>query len=259
MGLLRVVKIGGNVVDDPEALDAFLTDFVALDGPKVLVHGGGKIATKTAAALGIDAQMVDGRRVTDGEMLMVCIMVYAGLINKTIVAKLQALGANAIGLSGADGDAMRAHKRTGSDIDYGFVGDIDHVNDTFLGGLIGQGMVPVLAPITHDKQGLLLNTNADTIAGEAARNLSGGFQTELIYCFELPGVLFDINDRDSVIPQLNPTQYEELKEKGIIAKGMVPKLDNCFAAIAGGASRVRICQSTALSKLSDEPGTVLVP
>ena len=253
--MIEVLKIGGNIVDNEEVLDQFIDLFSSENKPRVLVHGGGKIATRISKALDIETQMVNGRRVTDAETLKVVTMVYAGLINKTIVSKLQAKGINAIGLSGADSNVIQSHKRTGSNVDYGFVGDVDQVNGTFLNKLIADGFTPVLSPITHDKKGLLLNTNADTIASVSAAALSETSSTSLTYCFELPGVLTDINDKNSVIEKINPSSYKNLLEEGIIADGMIPKLGNCFDAIKKGVSNVRICHAL---NLNTSIGTTLV-
>ena len=239
---LNVVKIGGNVIDNSENLHRFLADFAALDGYKVLVHGGGKAATQLSATMGIEAQLVDGRRVTDIETLRVVTMVYAGLINKNIVAALQATGCNAIGLTGADGNFIRAKKRPVKTIDYGFVGDIDEnsINPQNIAKLLDAGFVPVFSAITHDGTGQLLNTNADTIASALAVALAKLYDTTLIYCFEKKGVLKDINDEASLIADIDPITYEELKKQNIIAGGMLPKLDNAFSAIASGVTAVII-------------------
>jgi acetylglutamate kinase len=246
--MIEVVKIGGNIVDNDAVLDTFLDIFSKDKKPRILVHGGGKIATRISQALNIETQMVDGRRVTDAETLKVVTMVYAGLINKTIVAKLQAKGVNAIGLCGADANVIKSHKRQKGNIDYGFVADVDEVNAEFLLKLINDGYTPVLSPITHDKNGLLLNTNADTIASVSAVAMSKLQEASLTYCFELPGVLTDINDKTSVIESITPDIYEGLKSKGIIADGMIPKLDNCFDAISAGVSEVRICHALNLNE-----------
>lgn len=255
---LSVVKIGGNIVDNPEALDKFLSDFADLKGPKVLVHGGGKVATKISDALGIETQMVDGRRVTDQETVKVVTMVYAGLVNKTIVAKLQAFGCDALGLSGADGDAIRAHKRKVEKgaVDYGFVGDIIGVNDELLVNIVNSDIAPVLAPITHNGSGQLLNTNADTVASAVAVALAGHIPVRLVYCFELPGVLKDINDKNSIISFINKRTYTELKQEGVIADGMIPKMDNCFEAIEEGVSSVYICHADNLLGLLEGKSSV---
>ena len=252
MNKLYVIKIGGNIVDNDEALAVFLDDFANLDANKVLIHGGGKVATKISKALGIETEMIAGRRVTDQETVKVVTMVYAGLINKTIVAGLQARSCNAIGLSGADNNTVQSHKRIVKDVDYGYVGDVDHVNNDFLSSLLNHGTTPVLAPITHDKKGQLLNTNADTIASEIAISLSKDFDVELVYCFELPGVMKDINDTASVIPLIDFTTYSSLKEEGVIVDGMIPKLDNCFNAIDRGVGAVRITQAQTLTAVVNE-------
>ncbi|TCJ17721.1 acetylglutamate kinase [Flaviaesturariibacter flavus] len=243
-----VIKIGGNVIDDEAALDTFLEQFAAVEGVKVLVHGGGKLATRMAEAMNVPQQLVDGRRITDAETLRIVTMVYAGYINKNIVARLQAAGCPAIGLSGADGDAVRAHKRR-SALDYGFVGDVDAVNAFLLQRLLEGGDAVVLAPITHDGKGQLLNTNADTIAQETARALAAAYEVHLLYSFEKRGVLRDAADNDSAIPRITPAAYLELKEKGIVSAGMIPKLDNAFAALASGVSEVIIGNAGELPQL----------
>ncbi|MFT3826834.1 MAG: acetylglutamate kinase [Chitinophagaceae bacterium] len=246
---LYVIKIGGNIIDDAAKLTAFLQDFAKLPGKKILVHGGGKLATKMAAELNIPQQMVDGRRITDTETLKIVTMVYAGLINKNIVAQLQANGCNAIGLSGADGNVIQAHKRTNANTDYGFVGDVDAVNNSLLNSLLQQDIAVVLAPITHDKKGQLLNTNADTIAQETARALSAQYLVSLIYSFEKSGVLLDANNDDTVIPAITPEYYQELKAAQKIFAGMIPKLDNAFAALNSGVYRVIIGKAEELHEL----------
>lgn len=258
MKKLYVIKIGGNIIDNEAKLAAFIKDFAAVDGLKVLVHGGGKLATKLAADLGIEQQMIDGRRITDAATLKIVTMVYAGAINKNVVAQLQANGCNAIGLTGADGNAIKAHKRNHPTIDYGFVGDVDEVNTRLLQSLLEQNIAVVLAPITHDGNGLLLNTNADTIAQEAAKALSSIYDVELIYSFEKSGVLMDAEDDASVIPSINPTTYSELKENQVIFAGMIPKLDNAFAAINSGVSKVIIGKAEQLQQLiTGEAGTTI--
>lgn len=260
MNKLYVIKIGGNIIDNEVKLAAFIKDFAAVDGLKVLVHGGGKLATKLAADLGIEQQMIDGRRITDAATLKIVTMVYAGAINKNVVAQLQANGCDAIGLTGADGNAIKAHKRNHPTIDYGFVGDVDEVNTGLLKNLLEQNIAVVLAPITHDGNGLLLNTNADTIAQEAAKALSSIYEVELIYSFEKSGVLMDAEDDTSVIPSINPTTYRELKEKQVIFAGMIPKLDNAFAAINSGVSKVIIGKAEQLQQLiTGEAGTTINP
>ncbi len=261
MEKITVVKIGGNIVDHPENLDAFIKKFSALEGKKALVHGGGKVATQISKALGIETQMINGRRVTDAETVDVVTMVYAGLVNKKVVSKLQAQGQNAIGFCGADANLIQAHKRPVVDVDYGFVGDIDKVDGDFLKMVIESGKVPVTAPITHDRNGQLLNTNADTIASEVSIALSEFYDVTLLYAFELPGVLEDIDKPESLISQINPEQYRELLDQGIIAKGMIPKMDNCYNAISRGVSNVMIGHALDLENLFSEgrsTGTLLV-
>jgi len=250
---LHIIKIGGNVIDNSENLHRFLKDFAALDGFKILVHGGGKVATQLSSTLGIEAKLVDGRRITDIETLRVVTMVYAGLINKNIVASLQAVQCNAIGLTGADGNFILAKKRPVKTIDYGFVGDIDDksINPENLKNLMGAGFIPVFCALTHDGEGQLLNTNADTIASALAVALSNLYETTLIYCFEKKGVLQDIDDEDSLIREIDPQRYEELKEKQIIAGGMLPKLDNAFTAIACGVKAVIIGHADELGQLKN--------
>ena len=229
--LLTVVKIGGKVLESNEKLDLVLDAFVKIQGAKILVHGGGKTATQIAEKLGIEAPMINGRRITSHEMLEVATMVYGGLMSRQMVAKLQARGQNAIGMTGADLDVIRAHKRPVKDIDYGFAGDIDQVNSDTLEMLVNQGIVPIMAPLTHNGQGQLLNTNADTIASSVARSLSKKYKVSLVYCFEKPGVMMDPDDDDSVISNLNAEAFEKLKGEGIIAAGMIPKLTNAFEAL----------------------------
>ena len=250
MDKLIVVKIGGNLIDDPTALQSFLKSFAAVPGRKLLVHGGGKLATELAGKLNLPQQMIDGRRITDVETLKVVTMVYAGLINKTIVASLQSFGTNALGLTGADGNCIHAHKRTGA-VDFGFAGDVDEVNAGFFKQLLHAGCTPVLAPITHDRMGQLLNTNADTIAQEVAVALSSNFQVDLIYCFEKEGVLLQAQDDASTIPVLQKHQFEELKASGAIFAGMIPKLDNAFNAIRSGVANVIIGNGARLEQLLD--------
>ncbi|MDN5289356.1 MAG: argB [Mucilaginibacter sp.] len=250
---LYVIKIGGNVIDNSENLYHFLKDFEALDGFKILIHGGGKVATQIAGELGIEAKLVDGRRITDIETLKVVTMVYGGLINKNIVAQLQRFGNNAIGLTGADGNFIRAKKRPVKTIDYGFVGDIeeDSINPENISRLMEAGFTPVFCALTHDGEGQLLNTNADTIASALAVSLSTLYDTTLIYCFEKKGVLQDIDDEDSLIRDINPAHYDELKARRIIHSGMLPKLDNAFTAIACGVKAVIIGKSDDLGQLKN--------
>ena len=254
MEKLTVIKVGGKIVEEEDSLKSLLADFSAIEGKKVLVHGGGRSATAIAAQLGIESKMVNGRRITDAETLKVVTMVYAGLVNKTIVARLQALGANALGLTGADLNYMRSDKRPVKEVDYGFVGDVKEVNSELLADLISKGVVPVLAPLTHDKQGNMLNTNADTIAGEAAKALSKHFDVTLMYCFEKKGVLMDENDDDSVIPEITRPLFDEYVENGIIQGGMIPKLENSFEAISAGVTKVVI---TKASEINGNCGTVI--
>ena len=240
---LYVVKIGGNIIDDNNKLDLFLKDFAAIKGKKILVHGGGKLATQLAKDLGIEQAMVDGRRITDAATLKIVTMVYAGYINKNIVAKLQANNNNAIGFTGADANLIKAHKRLPSDskgIDYGFVGDIDSVNTSAILPLLQQDIAIVIAPITHDGNGQLLNTNADTIAQSIAVAMSNNYAVSLLYCFEKNGVLLDANNDSTVIPSINKEEYQSLKEKAFIFAGMITKLDNAFAAINSGVTKVII-------------------
>ncbi len=253
------------MIDDETKLSSFLQDFAAIDGKKVLVHGGGKLATRLAEQMGVQQQMVDGRRITDEETLKIVTMVYAGYINKNIVALLQSLGCNAIGLSGADGNVIKAHKRKpltpkGEEkIDYGFAGDVDEVNAALIKTLIDAGNMVVLSPITHNKEGQLLNTNADTIAQETAKALSKMYDVELLYTFEKKGVLMNVDDDESYIKQLDPSSYQGYKEKGIISSGMIPKLDNAFAALNSGVKKVMIGRSDELQQIiAGTSGTTIV-
>ena len=258
MDKLTIIKIGGNVIDDEKKLSSFLADFASLPGYKILLHGGGKMATRLAEQLNIPQQMVDGRRITDADTLRIVTMVYAGYINKNIVALLQSLGCNALGLSGADGNTVLAHKRIRSGTDFGFAGDIDCINYDFLQNLLMQQFVPVIAPITHDGKGQLLNTNADTMTAEMARSLTAAFEVDIIYCFEKEGVLLDIENPDSIIAHLDAAYYSSLKNKGTIFAGMIPKLDNAFASIEGGVKRVVIGKAESLHQLSKgEKGTTI--
>lgn len=248
MKTLKVVKIGGNVIDDQEFLSGFLVDFAQLAGPKVLVHGGGKLATRLAGQMNTPVKMIEGRRITDAATLDIITMVYAGKINKNIVAQLQKNNCNSIGFTGADGNAIVSHKRITKNIDYGFVGDVDKVNADVLSVLIDNNVTPVFCAITHDQNGQLLNTNADTIASELAIGLSKLYNTELYYCFEKNGVLGDINNDDSVVEHITTSNYRTLKKDGIIADGMIPKLDNCFHAISHNVARVCIGKPEMLFK-----------
>ncbi len=255
---LNVIKIGGNIVDEESALSSFLKKFAIIPGKKILVHGGGKMATRMAEKMGIPQQLVDGRRVTDAETLKIVTMVYAGYINKNIVAQLQSLQCNATGICGADGNSILAHKRILAGIDYGFAGDIDSVNANWLGDLLNQGLAIVMAPITHDGKNQLLNTNGDTIAQEIAKAMSTSFQVRLIYSFEKAGVLLDVDDENSVIHSINPAYYQELKESKKIFAGMIPKLDNAFAAIRQGVKKVIIGKGEDLGNLlNGKSGTTI--
>ncbi len=254
---LTVVKIGGNVVDNPEALELFLKDFAALPSPKVLVHGGGKIATTISKALGIEAQMIGGRRVTDGETIKVVTQVYAGLINKKIVAALRSEGVDAFGLCGADGGMIISQRRSPEPIDFGFVGDpiVEQFNVEGFARLMDSGYSVVVAPITISQEGELLNTNADTVAQTIAVAMSAKYNVSLIYCFEKDGVLLDINDASSLVEEINPSYFEMLKAEGVVADGMLPKLENAFKAISKGVERVIIKSS---KNLNNSRGTVLI-
>lgn len=248
MEKLTLIKVGGKIVEEPDTLQQLLRDFSSIEGHKVLVHGGGRSATKIASQLGIESQMVNGRRITDAEMLKVVTMVYGGLVNKNIVAGLQSLQVNALGLTGADMNIMRSDKRPVKDVDYGFVGDVKEVNADVLASLIQQGIVPVLAPLTHDKQGHILNTNADTIAGEAAKALAKYFDVTLMFCFEKKGVLLNENDDESVIPEIDRASFLKYVAEGIIQGGMIPKLENAFQAIDAGVKEVIITQASEIHK-----------
>jgi acetylglutamate kinase len=255
MNKLTIVKVGGKIVEEEDSLRLLLSNFSKIEGRKLLVHGGGRSATKIATQLGIESVMVEGRRITDAETLKVVTMVYAGLVNKTIVARLQALDINALGLTGADMNLIRSEKRPVKEIDYGFVGDVKTVNADLLIDLIEKEVVPVLAPLTHDKKGNLLNTNADTIAGETAKALAAHFDVTLIYCFEKKGVLLDEKDDESVISEITPSIYKDFVSQGVIQGGMIPKLDNAFEALEAGVKEVVITQA---SELGNAGGTRVI-
>ena len=255
MEKVTVVKVGGAIVEDSEQLAQLLKDFAAIPGKKVLVHGGGRRATKVAAALGIESKMVNGRRITDADMLEVVTMVYGGLVNKNLVAKLQANGVNALGLTGADMDVIHSHKRPLKDgIDFGFVGDVERANGKMLQTLINEGITQVMAPLTHDGKGNILNTNADTIASEKAKALAPYYDVTLIYSFEKKGVLSNPEDDDSVIPVITHADFERYKTDGTVAGGMIPKLENALAAIDAGVKEVIITLATAID---GKHGTVI--
>lgn len=253
---INVVKIGGNVIDDPTALADFVRIFSSLEGPKILVHGGGKEATRFSKEMGIETKMIEGRRVTDRATLDIVTMTYAGLINKRIVAMLQAAGCNALGFSGADGNIIRATRRPANPIDYGFVGDIDpkDVNDGLIRILLEAGITPVVCAICHDGKGTLLNCNADSVASAIAIGASRIATTVLTYCFEKAGVLADVDDERSVIPLITEEYFMRLKENGTIVKGMIPKLTNALDSAAKGVSEVRICKAEALCA---DSGTII--
>jgi acetylglutamate kinase len=237
---ITVVKIGGHVIDDDQALNSFLKEFSAISGLKVLIHGGGKVATTIAKQIGIPQTMIEGRRVTDAETLKVITMVYGGLVNKKIVASLQSLGIPSLGVTGADSDLIRSKKRSTIPIDYGFVGDVEKVNFSALDHWISQGLVPVVAPLTHDGQGQILNTNADSIATAIAVSLSQKYEVTLFYAFEKKGVLMDVSDESTAIPEMNFEFYQKLRAEKKIFEGMIPKLDNAFLSIRSGVTQVII-------------------
>lgn len=255
MDRLTIIKVGGKVVEEPESLNALLEKFCKISGNKILVHGGGRAATNIATRLGIQTQMVEGRRITDEAMLEVVTMVYGGLVNKKVVANLQARGCNAIGLTGADLDLIRATKRPVKEIDYGYVGDVEEVNSRDLRVLIEENAVPIIAPLTHDGKGSLLNTNADTIASEIAIELSNYYSVYLFYCFEKKGVLSDPNDENSIIYDLEPLLFQKYQQEGIISEGMIPKLETGFRAKKNGVKEVLI---TNPENISTGRGTRLI-
>jgi acetylglutamate kinase len=254
MEQLTIVKVGGKIVEEDESLKQLLRDFSTIAGHKLLVHGGGRSASRLAERLGIDNKMVDGRRVTDAETLKIVTMVYGGLVNKNIVAGLQSLGLNALGLTGADLNMVLSDKRPVGSIDYGFVGDVKQVNVDLISGLIRKDVLPVLAPLTHDGKGNILNTNADTMASEAAKAFTQYFDVRLIYCFEKKGVLFDENDEDSIIPVIDQILFEQYVSQGIINKGMIPKLENALYAIHSGVKQVIISHA---SEIHTGKGTII--
>lgn len=253
---LTIVKIGGNIVDRALELELFLKNFLEMEGPKVLVHGGGVMATDLLQKLGIESKMHNGRRITNFDTLKVVTMVYAGWVNKNIVAQLQKIGCNAIGLSGADGDSIPATKRATEPIDFGYVGEVDprKINRSFLLSLLGRGVVPVICPITHDGAGSLLNTNADTMASSIAIALSQEYYTRLIYCFEKEGVLYDKEDPTSIIPLITKYNYPSLLEEGRIKDGMLPKMENAFYALDNGVSEISIKHP---KNLNNSKGTLI--
>lgn len=250
---ITIVKVGGKIVENPDTLNQLLHDFSALPGKKVLVHGGGRTATDMASRLGIETHMVEGRRITDADMLRVVTMVYAGLVNKNVVARLQGCGVNALGLTGADMDVIRSHRRPlKNGIDYGFVGDVDRVDGERLSMLVEAGITPVMAPLTHNGQGDMLNTNADTIAAETAKALANHYDVTLVYCFEHAGVLTNPDDEESVIPLITREKFELLKADGTVSGGMLPKIENSLAAVEAGVKRVVI---TKADKIVTHQGT----
>ena len=251
MEKIFVIKIGGNIIDSEDDLITFLKMFAALQQPKILIHGGGKLATELATDLGIKQKLIDGRRVTDATTLKVVTMVYGGFINKNIVAKLQLFECNAIGLSGADVNLISADKRIVNEIDYGFVGDIkaNGINTSFLQLLFENNITPVIAPITHNNEGQLLNTNADSIANEIAKALSKQFDVHLIYCFNKKGILKDVNDENSVIKTITNKTAIDLKLNGNIHEGMIPKIDNALQAVAAGVHKVSLGHALELDEI----------
>ena len=256
MEKITVIKVGGAVVEDEAQLTLLLKDFSAIKGRKVLVHGGGRRATKVAAQLGIETQMVNGRRITDASMLEVVTMVYGGLVNKNVVARLQAHGVDALGLTGADIDVIRSHKRPlKNGVDYGFVGDVDRADGDKLFTLIEAGIVPVMAPLAHDGNGNILNTNADTIAGETAKALAKHYDVTLVFCFEKKGVLANPDDDDSVIPTITRADFQRYVADGTISGGMIPKIENAFNAIDAGVGKVVITKADAIN---GDNGTIIV-
>jgi len=259
MDKLYVIKIGGNIIDDEKKLSSFLKAFASIDDKKILVHGGGKLATKLAEKMKVEQKMIEGRRITDAETLKIVTMVYGGYVNKNIVAQLQSFECNAMGLCGVDGDIILAHKRKHPAIDFGFVGDVDSVNVPLVKILLERNLSLVFAPITHDMRGQLLNTNADTIAQEIAKAMSSEYEVKLIYSFEKAGVLLDADDESTVINSIGPTYYKELKDEEKIFAGMIPKLDNAFEALNSGVNKVIIGKAENLNELiSGRSGTTIV-
>lgn len=243
---ITIIKVGGKIVEEEATLAALLDRFAAIEGRKALIHGGGRSATRIAERLGIESRMVDGRRITDEATLQVVTMVYGGLVNKNIVAGLQARGVNALGLTGADCNIIKAHKRPAGKVDYGFVGDVERADGDMLSKLIEQGITPIIAPLTHDGKGSILNTNADTMAAETAKALAGLYDVTLIYCFELPGVMRNPDDDSSIIPSITAESYRTLLDEGVISGGMIPKMENAFNAIGNGVSKVIITRADAI-------------
>ncbi len=261
MESVLIIKIGGNIIDNDSQLQSFLQSFAAVAGKKILIHGGGKIATRIGDQLGIESKYVDGRRITDAATLDVVTMVYGGLVNKKIVASLQTMGCNAIGITGADANLVPANKRPVKEVDYGFVGDVknEQLPVSTWKQLLEIGLTPVVAPLTHDGKGSILNTNADTMAQEIAKALGKVYEVSLIYSFEKPGVLLDVNDDNSVINKLNPTSYQELKSEQKIFAGMIPKLDNAFSALKAGVTKVIIGDAAKLDQLiAGTSGTTII-
>ncbi len=255
MESIQVIKIGGVIINDHQALEATLSDIAYLSGPKILVHGGGKVADQWLSRLGIQPRMVAGRRITDDETIEVVAMTYAGLLNKRIVSQLHKLGCPAVGLSGADGNVIQAVKRIHPTIDFGWVGDIVSINATFLHALIEKGLMPVLCPITHDDDGHLLNTNADTIATRVSIALSDDYEVNLWLCLDLPGVLSDVSDKSTVVKTLDTASYQSMAAAGSISKGMIPKIDNALDALKEGVQKVYITHADSLKNLKEPTGT----
>lgn len=243
---ITVIKVGGKIVEESNSLGNLLDRFAAVEGRKVLIHGGGRSATRMAERMGIESRMIEGRRVTDEATLQVVTMVYGGLVNKNIVAQLQARGVNALGLTGADCNIIKAHKRPVKEVDYGFVGDVDCADGGMLSRLIEQGIVPIVAPLTHDGCGNMLNTNADTMAAETAKALAEHYDVTLMYCFEFPGVMRDPADESTVIPTITRSSYKALLADGTVSGGMIPKIDNAFNAIENGVAKVIITRADAI-------------